>query len=428
MFHQVRRLVAAGARCRQPRLPVILLLMFAAAVMPRPNLAGELVEVDGIPHLRNGSEPANGSETLQLRELWRVGGEDDEILLGRIEQAAADAAGNVYLLDQQLAQVHVYSPAGNYLRALSREGEGPGEVRRPSGMVFMPDGSLGLLQTFPGKIVRVDLEGNPLPTLELGTRRCMLMHAGCAGGQLIVAGTDVHQEPGFQNRHHFLAKIDAEGEETVRYLSRDNRFDFDDFVLDEMQRDFAFWRWAVDESGRVYAAAERNRYAITVMRADGVIERVIERPYNSRRRNEEEMERMRARYNDNARNVPFPVRISVEETDADLPSMRVAADGSLWVLNSRGLRDLPDGIIRTYDVFDPAGHYVKRAALTFADCHSRDRLFFISDQRVIIITSPGAGQDDTEAETEPAPPEIICCAVESADGQESPAAAVAGSR
>ena len=83
----------------------------------------------------------------RLEELWRAGG-DDELLLGRIEEVRLGPDGNLYLMDQQLSQVLVLSPDGEYMRTLSREGEGPGEVRRPAGMLFMPDGNLGLLQPF----------------------------------------------------------------------------------------------------------------------------------------------------------------------------------------------------------------------------------------------------------------------------------------
>ena len=99
---------------------------------------------------------------MELEEIWRIGGEDDEdVLLGIITRALVDEEDNIYLLDQQLSEVQVFSSDGEYMKTLGREGSGPGEVTRPGDFLFMPDGTLGLVQIFPGKIVKVDLNGVP---------------------------------------------------------------------------------------------------------------------------------------------------------------------------------------------------------------------------------------------------------------------------
>ena len=60
---------------------------------------------------------------MHLEEQWRIGGDDVELLIGRITSARADADGNIYLLDGRLMQVHVIAPDGRFLRSLSRRGE-----------------------------------------------------------------------------------------------------------------------------------------------------------------------------------------------------------------------------------------------------------------------------------------------------------------
>ena len=71
--------------------------------------------------------PPGGIESLALRELWRAGGLDEDVIFGEIEQIVAGPEGNLYVLDSQLCQVMVFGPEGEFLRTLSREGEGPGE-------------------------------------------------------------------------------------------------------------------------------------------------------------------------------------------------------------------------------------------------------------------------------------------------------------
>jgi hypothetical protein len=99
-------------------------------------------------------------------ELWRVGGdsESEEDLFGVISDIDIDATGEVYLLDSQLSEVKVYSKDGEYLRSLGREGEGPGEFRRPAAMFFTDDGKVAVVQMMPGKIVLLSRTANPRVT------------------------------------------------------------------------------------------------------------------------------------------------------------------------------------------------------------------------------------------------------------------------
>jgi hypothetical protein len=314
--------------------------------------------------------------------------------------------GNLYLMDQQLSQVVVLSPDGEYLRTLSREGEGPGEVRRPAGMLFMPDGNLGLLQAYPGKIIQVTLAGDPGETFIIGSGSSMVYSASCVNGTVVVSGLHLDQQPGYQDRNDFLSRLDEAGQETVRYLDHTYRFDFEDFVFDEADMYFTHWRWTMDEKGRVFSAPERNRYAITVMHADGTVDRIIERQYESPKRTAEEMERAEERHVNMARNVPFPVRNILCDTPMTINTMHIAGDGSLWVLPTTGRRELPDDILRVYDVFDPDGHFARQVALGLEGCDPQDRVHMVSDDRVVVITRPGEGD---EAESEPL--EIICYAV-----------------
>jgi len=43
----------------------------------------------------------------------------------------ADEAGKVYVLDRKAGQIKVFDPQGNFLRAIGRRGQGPGEFQEP---------------------------------------------------------------------------------------------------------------------------------------------------------------------------------------------------------------------------------------------------------------------------------------------------------
>ncbi len=43
-------------------------------------------------------------KTMKLEELWRVGGEEGDLIFGMMIDSVEDADGNIYLLDAQLGQ------------------------------------------------------------------------------------------------------------------------------------------------------------------------------------------------------------------------------------------------------------------------------------------------------------------------------------
>jgi sugar lactone lactonase YvrE len=54
----------------------------------------------------------------------------------------ADAAGRLYVLDAQVAQVRIFGPDGSHVRSLGRQGAGPGELKQPIGLALGPDASV----------------------------------------------------------------------------------------------------------------------------------------------------------------------------------------------------------------------------------------------------------------------------------------------
>ncbi len=96
-------------------LPLLITILF---FLPKVCLA----TVPIIPRILDNDGPSQGVVPLDLVELWRAGGEDEDVIFGRIVDLKRHANGNVYVLDNQLCQVVVFSPDGEHLEDLSREG------------------------------------------------------------------------------------------------------------------------------------------------------------------------------------------------------------------------------------------------------------------------------------------------------------------
>lgn len=76
-----------------------------------------------------------------------------EYQFGSIRALAVDGGGDIYVLDAHGPVIRKYAPDGTYVSDIGREGEGPGEYKRPdSGLTFTPDGRLVLRDPGNGRM------------------------------------------------------------------------------------------------------------------------------------------------------------------------------------------------------------------------------------------------------------------------------------
>ncbi|MGQ0650330.1 MAG: 6-bladed beta-propeller [Gemmatimonadaceae bacterium] len=62
--------------------------------------------------------------------------------IGDLRDFAVGTDGRVYVLDGRLQLIHLFRPDGTFERTISREGSGPGELRRANGLLIAPDSTL----------------------------------------------------------------------------------------------------------------------------------------------------------------------------------------------------------------------------------------------------------------------------------------------
>ncbi len=386
-------------------------------LLTSPVLAGEEVTRDGVLYIMNGTEPSGEKVIVELEEVWRHGGEDDEEFFGLISQCVVGDDGTIYLLDTRMSEVPVYAPDGERLDTLSREGDGPGETRTPSGLLFMPDGNLGLVQVFPGMITKIGTDGTPAGVLEVGdaTTGGFMQMYDCVsdGNQVIVTAEKIDPDgPTAQTRINFVAAFDKEGNETVRFYENSYSWDFTNFTFDEAgQNRTDFRKVACGQDGRIYVAPERDAYVINVYMADGTLERVIEREYVHRVRSDEDFNQVKATLEVVLAQIPN-AKIVPAKTEPDINSLMFGTDGNLWVTNSYSGVDQPEGILTTWDVFTPDGHFLKTVSAKCEGDGENDIIIWTPDGNAVMVTgfteavqalqSRGAGGDeDDEEEAEP---------------------------
>ncbi|MEZ4386159.1 MAG: hypothetical protein R3D98_01010 [Candidatus Krumholzibacteriia bacterium] len=345
--------------------------------------------VDAAPLVENPATPSGGTRTITLHEVWRAGGESDDVFFGSVGRVLAGPDQTVLVLDTQQSQVQVYGRDGTWLRTLGREGDGPGEVRGPADAFALPDGRLCIAQSSPGRFVYLNQDGTPGGGAQYQPRGEPATFSVCVAGRpapggFVLAGIRFKQQGPQAQQTFFLSRCDVEGVEQVVYLEKVYGVNYADFRLDEDSMDFVWMgRMDVDRAGRIYVGPERDRYLIQVLEPDGTLVRQFTRPVTVPARTAEEHaiavkihEAIGAHYG-----VPLQ-GVTVAARDAAIGGLWVRPDGEVWVQTPAN--QPPAGAFALLDVFDPAGRFVRQVALVMPGDPKRDGLYLLDDGRVAV--------------------------------------------
>ena len=101
------------------------------------------------------SSPVDASAqapSIVLEEVWRLGEEGDDLLFGEVYDIASDAAGRIYVADDQNSVVHVLSASGSPITTVGGPGEGPGEFQSVDNVTVSPDGGVYVWDSWLGRV------------------------------------------------------------------------------------------------------------------------------------------------------------------------------------------------------------------------------------------------------------------------------------
>jgi len=398
-------------RSTWPFLPALILVLICAPA--QATWKGKVVEKDGVHQVMNPATAEAAPETVKAKELWRVGGDDEDVLFGVITDVIADRDGNFYLLDAQLSEIQVFAPDGEYLRTIGRAGEGPGEFRGALNLLLLPNGNIGVFQIAPAKVVTLTPEGEPADDFllpETGTGFKTLFGARNAGSHLAITyGLNQFGESGF-SQNNILALVSADGKTETRLHSQSSSMSSADAKLAETEWDSFRNRFSSDSNGRVFSAVDFGQYTVNVWGPDGKLVHVIHRDYPVHARTDAQKDRVLEIYKGFTRQIPFPnIKYVIEPNWNPVQALFARDDGSLWVLTSRGSWDQDKGQIGVFDVFDKEGHLVRQVALEGQGDPQQDGYFMVGD-RFFVVTDwldslmalqGGAAAGDADEDAEP---------------------------
>jgi hypothetical protein len=192
--------------------------------------------------------------------------------------------------------------------------------------------------------------------------------------------------------------------------------EFASMSFDEKEMGAMYWRCGAD--GRIYVSDDFDAYRIVVYSPSGAVERVIERDYQHRKRSAEEMEenKPRIRFRGRGGHNQSP-ETKASETDRDILAMFPRADGTLWVVSSRGGLDAGDGAIATFDVFDAAGRFERQVTVMGDGDYREDGLHFVGSHLYVVkglrsaqrAQAGGTEEELSDEELENAEPVALVC-------------------
>ncbi|HEX5132109.1 MAG TPA: 6-bladed beta-propeller [Candidatus Krumholzibacteria bacterium] len=417
--------VSRGVAARGTGVALALLALTAGLAGAADWQGKTTTDKNGIKVMENPARGYAPAASTKLPEVWRLGGDTDneDEFFGVISDIDIDANGDVYLLDSQLNEVKIFNKDGEFVRAIGREGEGPGEFRNPVAMFFTKDDKIAVAQAMPGKIVLLARDGQPagdFPLPQTDDGGFQLLQGGDARGGntvLFMARTKFDQAANKYSRSGFLASVDASGKQLCEYASKDNTINMSAAEMSDKAWDTFERRWRVSPDGRVYSCNSYDDYAITIYNKAGGIDRVVTREYTHQPRPAKEKKFMETVMGFWAKRIPN-CKVTIEDMSKDIQDIYIRDDGSLWVLPSTGARDLPKGSMGVFDVFNPEGQFVKTVTLQGQGNPVEDLYVFQKD-RVYVVTSflqaamSAQGveglYDDAE---EPEPMAVICYKLE----------------
>jgi hypothetical protein len=392
--------------------PVLALILYSLPLLC-------LAESNDIPRLIDTDGPSQGIQPLNLHESWRVGGEDEDVIFGRIVDLKKHPDGTFYILDNQLCQVVVVSGDGEHLAELSRQGDGPGELRQPTGLVFLEDDVLGVGMGFPGKVVSMKTDGTPVGTLypigepAEGNIGIMMSLQKVDGILVASGGRMVFADHNNSHTERFLSMAYESGGEFNRILETTTPIDPTGQEYVETDNYYIDSRYALGPEGTIYAPMKRDAYEISVFDKAGKLIRVFGRQTKPRKRTQSDKEEVSPLISMGGSPENQGWVISVVD-ECVYRIMVNEDDGTIWVLTPQGNNDQPEGILETWDVFSTEGEYLKQVPVPLGNEMNDGTCYLVGGGRLVVVKGTassftgGNDSEDDEEETEVEPQEVIC--------------------
>ena len=350
-------------------ISTLLLALFVSSCSKTPEDLASREIIDGIEHVHNASVPLHPNTTLSIEEELSIGGEDDEgdIILYETGNVIVDDAEDIYIVDRQDFKIKVFTPEGDFIRSIGRQGEGPGEFQFIGYVTFVPDGRL-LVMDFRARRTSLFDKTGPFISGHPWTKSFSQPVLATDSSYFVQVRIVGEGSDPLSERRLVIDEIDFEGNEIrsfgeyqmpeLRVLTQGNIM----FGMSVPHSPHSLF--AGDMTNQYLYHCLNDKYLIDVIDSQGNIFRKIERPYDPLPYTGQDKEEFLARYRERGDENQIKLVEGMDFPSVKNVMVRMMTDdqGNLWV-QTHEIREEGDTEATAYDVFTRDGTYDMRVWL-----------------------------------------------------------------
>ncbi len=347
-----------------PTIIICLGLAFYLSACQKKAEKAKVETIEGVTYIHNTATPVHPKKTvlLEVELVYQDKDETGEVRLFQPGRIAVDAKENAYIADNSDMAIKVFDPQGQYLRAIGRKGEGPGEFTFIGDMVPLPDGRLLVIDFQSRRTSFFSSEGNFLSSFPW-TIDIERIYLATDSSYILEEGIYGDEKP-----ERWIKKIGFSGEELLSF----GQFNYPELktmrVGGGMARMAVPWSpasiFAGDNSRQWLYHCPGDKYLIEVYDQQGKLFRKIDRPYERAPVTGEDISDFLARFADKPDSpaAKFYEKVEFPKIKPITNRMIVDSDGNLWVRTNEVKKEQGKEIT-AYDIFNPDGFYDARVWL-----------------------------------------------------------------
>ncbi len=298
----------------------------------------------------------DNSTRITLTKVDSIGIEigDSNYVFGNILDADFLPDGRIVLLDVLKDRISIFGPNGDFLTSFGREGSGPGEFMEPASITVLSDGGICVADFMRQKLIYFDSDLNY--QREISGFLIQSPSSIESGSDGSVVGLQIHY---FTESDNFivgtrLGKWTDTSDPELEYASRYNPYNGEGAVT------IPHFSFATGTDGSVYCAeSSKEDYTIMKFTAEGDTVFIIQEPYTTMYRTEEEIACAHFGYmldtpgfdSDDRRAIRAgweidPVRNAIS-------AIHIDGNDRLWVATGRGEHPSPQ-----FEIYDSSGNHL----------------------------------------------------------------------
>lgn len=308
---------------------------------------------DGVEVVLSAAEPyvlPDARSPVGLDEEWIIDLEAEDVErvgLFQIDTFAVDDDGNVYVLSVRSDENHIFKfrQDGQFDKSFGMNGQGPGEVARPTEVILTVDNELLVTDPENAKLVYFDRSGELLREVDLN--RNIPMVYPLANGNFVVFG---RMRPDMEEKYLTYPLELCDG--NLEPIKKLDEYRMENYLITRRVRGIAPGFGMAASGERIYTGNEGRDYDIWVFDLQGNLVMKIRKKHQPLPVSDEIKERALVRYDENVKSmVFFPEKLP--------PFLTMAADreGTLYVVTYEEGDGKGENLV---DVFDPGGAFIGR--------------------------------------------------------------------